>query len=198
MGNQGSKTRLAVLASGSGSNFEAIARAIQTEHLPAQIPILITNNPQAKVLQRAERLGIPSQILNHRKFPCREALDHQLVEVLQQHQVEWVIMAGWMRIVTEVLIDAFPRRILNIHPSLLPSFPGHKAIQQALEHGVRITGCTVHVVIPEVDQGPIVMQAAVPVLPYDTLESLQARIQVQEHRILVQSIARCLRSGGSC
>lgn len=188
------RTRLGVLASGSGSNFEAIAQAIAKDHLKAQLQILITNKPQAKVIQRAQRLGIPYVVLDHRQFPSRDALDHQIVAVLRQHQVEWVIMAGWMRIVTEALIDAFPRRILNIHPSLLPSFPGNKAIQQALDHGVKITGCTVHQVIPAVDQGPIVMQAAVPVLPYDTVESLQARIQVQEHRILVQSIARCIQT----
>lgn len=185
--------KLGVLASGSGSNFEAIAAAIAQGRLQAQIQLLITNTPTAKALERAQRLQIPAVVLNHRNFPSREALDQRIVGVLRQYQVEWVIMAGWMRIVTPILIDAFPHRILNIHPSLLPSFPGLRAVEQALDYGVKITGCTVHFVIPEVDRGPILMQAAVAILPDDTPESLHARIQKEEHRILVESIAICLQ-----
>ncbi|XHX76538.1 MAG: phosphoribosylglycinamide formyltransferase [Stenomitos frigidus ULC029] len=181
--------KLGVMASGSGSNFEAIAQAIADQQLHAQVKVLLYNNPGAKAAARAERWGIPSVLLNHREFDNREALDEAIVETFRQHDVEWVIMAGWMRIVTPVLIDAFPRRILNIHPSLLPSFKGNRAVEQALAAGVKITGCTVHLVVPEVDSGDIIMQAAVPVLPDDTLETLHARIHVQEYRIFPKAIA---------
>lgn len=181
--------RLGVLASGSGSNFEAIAQAIEKGKLNAQIPILIYNNPDAKVVERAKRWKIPAVLLNHREFKTREDLDRAIIKTLQEHQIDWVIMAGWMRIVTSVLIDAFPNRILNIHPSLLPSFPGIHAIEQALEAGVKVTGCTVHLVCEEVDRGPILIQAAVPILPDDTPETLHARVQVQEHRIYPLAIA---------
>lgn len=181
--------QLGVLASGSGTNFEAIAQAIANRELHAQIQVVIYNNPGAKVAARAERWGIPAVFLNHRDFASREALDGAIVNTLRQHGVDWVIMAGWMRIVTSVLIDAFPDRVINIHPSLLPSFRGAHAIEQAFNAGVKITGCTVHLVRLEVDSGPILMQAAVPVLPNDTVETLQARIQVQEHRIFPKAIA---------
>ena len=128
--------------------------------------------------------------LNHRDYKRRNDLDTAIVNVFRQYKVEWVVMAGWMRIVTPVLIDAFPDRIINIHPSLLPSFKGAHAVEQALEAGVKITGCTVHLVRQEVDSGPILIQAAVPVLPDDTPQTLHARIQVQEHRILPQAIAQ--------
>lgn len=180
--------QLGILASGNGSNFEAIVEAIEAGSLVAGIPVLICNNPGAKVLERAERRGIPTVVLDHRQIKPREALDQAIVKTLQSHQVDWVVMVGWMRLVTPVLIDAFPGRILNIHPSLLPSFPGLQAIEQALAHGVKITGCTVHIVTPEMDSGPIVAQAAVPVYPDDTPETLHARIQVQEHRLIVEAI----------
>lgn len=185
----GQPLRLGVMASGSGSNFKALAQAIANRTLNAHIQVLVYNNPGAKVAARAERLGITKTLCNHRNFKHREDCDRQIVESLREHEVEWVIMAGWMRIVTPVLINAFPNHILNIHPSLLPSFPGIRAVEQALAVGVKVTGCTVHLVIPAVDQGPIVMQAAVPVLPGDTPETLHARIQVQEHQILPQAIA---------
>lgn len=181
--------KLGVMASGSGSNFEAIAQAIAEGQLNAQIQVLIYNNPGAKAATRADRLGIAAVLLNHREFTSREALDTAIVQTFQQHGVDWVIMAGWMRLITPVLIDAFPGRILNIHPSLLPSFKGVHAVDQALKAGVKIAGCTVHYVVPEVDSGEIIIQAAVPVLPDDTPETLQARIQVQEHRIYPQAIA---------
>jgi phosphoribosylglycinamide formyltransferase-1 len=181
--------KLGIMASGSGSNFEAIAQAIADQDLNAQLQVMVYNNPTAKAADRADRLGIPKVLLNHREFSSREALDAAIVNVMHEHQVDWIIMAGWMRVVTKVLIEAFPRRILNIHPSLLPSFPGAKAIEQALAAGVKITGCTVHVVELEVDSGPILMQAAVPVLPDDTLETLHQRIQVQEHWVFPRAIA---------
>jgi phosphoribosylglycinamide formyltransferase 1 len=181
--------KLGIMASGSGTNFEVVAEAIATNQLNAQIQCLIYNNPSAKVAVRAEKRDITAILLDHRQFKSREDLDRQIIATLQQYEVEWVVMAGWMRIVTSVLIDAFPNRIINIHPSLLPSFKGGHAVEEALAAKVKITGCTVHLVTPEVDSGPILMQAAVPVLPDDTRETLHARIQVQEHRILPSAIA---------
>jgi phosphoribosylglycinamide formyltransferase 1 len=181
--------KLGVMASGSGSNLDAIAQAIADQRLNAQIQVLVYNNPDAKAAARAERWGIPTVLLNHREFASREALDQAIAQVLQQHEVDWVIMAGWMRVVTQVLLNAFPDRILNLHPSLLPSFPGVRAVEQALAAGVKITGCTVHLVRLAVDSGPIIIQAAVPVLPDDTPETLHQRIQVQEHKIYPMAIA---------
>ncbi|MGB3511607.1 MAG: phosphoribosylglycinamide formyltransferase [Microcoleaceae cyanobacterium] len=186
---EGLPLKLGILASGSGSNFEAIAEAINNRQLNAQVQVMIYNNPGAKVVSRAERWSIPAVLLNHREYKKREEFDSEIVKILREYNVEWVVMAGWMRIVTKVLIDAFPNKVINIHPSLLPSFRGIKAVEQALESGVKITGCTVHLVDVEVDSGPILMQAAVPILPDDTPETLHARIQVQEHQIMVGAIA---------
>jgi phosphoribosylglycinamide formyltransferase 1 len=183
--------QLGVMASGSGTNFAAVARAIAEGKLNAEIKVLIYNNPDAQVKERAEEYDIPAVLINHRSFPSREALDQEIVSVFQAHGVDWVIMAGWMRITTQVLLDGYPNRVINIHPSLLPSFKGIKAIEQALQAKVKITGCTVHLVSLEVDSGEIIMQAAVPVLADDTLDTLHARIQEQEHRILPQAIAIC-------
>ncbi len=180
--------RLGVLASGTGSNFAALAQAIANQELAATIPVLIYNNPDASVKDRAETFKIRAILLNHRDYPSRTDLDQAIVKTLQAYQVDWVIMAGWMRVVTPVLLEAFPDRVVNIHPSLLPSFKGLHAVEQALAAGVKITGCTVHLVRLEVDSGPILIQAAVPVLPDDDAASLHARIQVQEHRILQQAI----------
>jgi phosphoribosylglycinamide formyltransferase-1 len=180
---------LGVLASGSGSNFAALAEAIAAQKLNAQIKLLIYNNPQALVQERARKWGIPSLLLNHRDYGQREALDRAIVTNFQEQGVEWVIMAGWMRVVTEVLLSAFPERVINIHPSLLPSFKGIRAIEQALAAGVKITGCTVHLAHLDVDSGPILMQAAVPILPEDNADTLHQRIQKMEHLILPQAIA---------
>ncbi len=188
----GAPLRLGMMASGSGSNFEAIAQAIAAQQLNAQIAVVIYNNPGAKVADRAAKFGIPAVLLNHRDFAQRAELDAAIVQTLRDRAVDWVVMAGWMRIVTPVLINAFPRRILNIHPSLLPSFKGNRAVEQALAAGVKITGCTVHIVVPEVDSGEILMQAAVPVLPGDTVETLQNRIHAQEHVIYPRAIATLL------
>ena len=181
--------QLGVMASGSGTNFESIANAIAKQELDAQVKVLIYNNPDAKVKYRAEKWQIPAILIDHRDYKKREALDHQIVNTLKEYGVEWVIMAGWMRIVTQVLLDGFPDRVINIHPSLLPSFKGIRAIEQALAAGVKITGCTVHKVSLAVDSGAIIMQAAVPILPNDTPDTLHARVQVQEHLILPQAIA---------
>ncbi|MEM8778692.1 MAG: phosphoribosylglycinamide formyltransferase [Cyanobacteria bacterium P01_G01_bin.49] len=181
--------KLGILASGSGSNFEIIAKAIKNQELNAKIALLIYNNPQAKVQQRARQLNIEAKLLNHREFKHREDLDKAIVNLFKFYQVDWVIMAGWMRIVTPTLLDAFPNHVINIHPSLLPSFKGIHAVEKALEAGVKITGCTVHIASLEVDSGPILIQAAVPILPNDTPKTLHSRIQSQEHKIFPQGIA---------
>jgi len=189
----GEPIKLGVLASGNGSNFEAVAEAIAQGRLNARIQVLIYNNPDAKVAVRAANRDIPAVLLNHRHFPSREDLDRQIVQTLQQYDVSWVVMAGWMRIVTPVLINAFAERIINIHPSLLPSFRGIQAVEQALAAGVKIAGCTVHIVVPEVDSGRILLQAAVPVLPDDTPQTLHQRIHQQEYQILPAAIALAAR-----
>jgi phosphoribosylglycinamide formyltransferase 1 len=186
---QGTPLKLGIMASGNGSNFEAVAQAIKNGQLNAQIQVLIYNNPQSYAAIRADNWDIPSVLLNHRDYKSREDFDEQIVQTMHKYDAEWTIMAGWMRLVTPVLINAFPDRIINIHPSLLPSFKGVNAVEQALASGVKIAGCTVHLVCLEVDSGTILMQAAVPVLPDDTSESLHARIQVEEHRILPCAIA---------
>ncbi|MEO1376035.1 MAG: phosphoribosylglycinamide formyltransferase [Cyanobacteria bacterium J06635_10] len=180
---------LGIMASGNGSNFEAIAQAIQDGQLNAIIKVLIYNNPDAYAAVRADKWNIPRVLINHRDYKHREELDKQIVQTLRSQDVEWVIMAGWMRLVTRVLIDEFPNKMINIHPSLLPSFKGMNAIEQAIEAQVKITGCTVHLVSLEMDSGKILMQAAVPVLPGDNPDTLRARIQVQEHRIFPHAIA---------
>jgi phosphoribosylglycinamide formyltransferase 1 len=181
--------KLGIMASGNGSNFEVIAQAIANGKINAQIQVLIYNNPEAKAAARAEKWGIEAVLLNHREYKNREKFDSEVSQILQQYDVKFVVMAGWMRLVTQVLIDAFPGRMINIHPSLLPSFKGVQAVEQALAAKVKITGCTVHLVSLEVDSGEILIQAAVPVLPNDTSETLHARIQVQEHRILPMAIS---------
>jgi phosphoribosylglycinamide formyltransferase 1 len=186
---QANPLKLGIMASGNGSNFEAVAQAIKNGQLNAQIQVLIYNNPQSYAAIRADNWDVPSVLLNHRDYKSREDFDGQIVQTVRKYDVEWIIMAGWMRLVTPVLINAFPDRIINIHPSLLPSFKGVNAVEQALTSGVKIAGCTVHLVCLEVDSGTILMQAAVPVLPDDTSESLHARIQVEEHRILPCAIA---------
>lgn len=181
--------QLGIMASGSGTNFEAVAKAIANGTLNAKIQVLIYNNSKAKVKERAQKYGIPTVLINHRKYQSRESLDQEIVAVLKAHSVDWVVMAGWMRITTQVLLDGYPNRIINIHPSLLPSFKGIRAIEQALAAKVKITGCTAHLVNLEVDSGAVLIQAAVPILPDDTLDTLHARIQIQEHNILPQAIA---------
>ena len=186
--------KLGIMASGSGSNFEAVAEAIENGRLNAEIQVLIYNNPDAYAAVRANKWKIKSVLINHRDYKHREDLDKRIVETLLAHDVEWVIMAGWMRLVTQVLIDAFPEKIINIHPSLLPSFKGVRAIEQAIEARVKITGCTAHLVSLEMDSGKIIMQAAVPVLTDDTPETLHTRIQTQEHRILPAAIQLSVNS----
>lgn len=189
--------RLGVMASGAGSNFEALARACHNGHLQAEVGLLVVNKGNCGAQQRAGRLGVPCQLLDHRSQPSREALDRALVAAFQVAGVDLVVMAGWMRVVTPTLIGAFPDRLVNIHPSLLPSFRGLDAVGQALAAGVTLAGCTAHLVSEEVDAGHILVQAAVPVLAGDDHTSLSRRIQVQEHRILPLAVAIAARQLGA-
>jgi phosphoribosylglycinamide formyltransferase-1 len=179
--------RLGILISGRGSNLEAIANAIARYQLFAEIAVVISNRANAPGLEIARERGIPLRVIASAGLE-REAYDKLLIEELQTHEVELVCLAGFMRLLSANIIRAFPNRVLNIHPSLLPAFTGLDAPRQALEYGVRITGCTVHVVDEFLDSGPIIIQAAVPVLENDTVDSLSARILVQEHLIYPQAI----------
>jgi phosphoribosylglycinamide formyltransferase 1 len=181
--------RIGVLASGSGSNLQSILDACASRAIPAQVAVVICNVADARALRRAEAAGVPAVLLPHQKVPSREEYDRQVVTALQKHSVDLVCLAGFMRLITPVLLGAFEHRILNIHPSLLPAFPGLHAVRQALAAGVRVSGCTVHVVDEGTDTGPILIQAAVPVLDADTEETLSARVLVQEHRCYVRAIA---------
>jgi phosphoribosylglycinamide formyltransferase-1 len=185
--------RLGILISGRGSNLQAIADHIAAGELDATIAVVISNRSDAAGLQIARERGIPAVFLPSKAVP-REDYDRQLAAELKSRQVDLVCLAGFMRLLSPVLIHEFPMRILNIHPSLLPSFPGLDAQEQALRHGVQVTGCTVHFVDEELDAGPILRQAAVPVLPDDTLEALSARILTEEHRLYTEAIA-CVLSG---
>ncbi|TSA03153.1 MAG: phosphoribosylglycinamide formyltransferase [Nitrospiraceae bacterium] len=180
--------RLAVLASGRGSNLQAIIDAIEQKRLRVVLALVISNKAEAQALERARKHGVPAVFLDPKATPGREAYDAVILEHLRKHDVGLVALAGYMKIVTRVLIDAYANRIMNIHPSLLPSFPGLAAQQQALDWGVKVSGCTVHFVEEGVDTGPIIRQAAVLVTEGDTAESLEARILVEEHRIYPEAI----------
>ena len=188
------KIRLGVLASGNGSNFEYIIKSIQNKQLNAEISILIVNNPNCLAIKKAIKYKIPYVIINHRD--CNSRLEHDLLVMkkLEELSVELVVMAGWMRIVGEEIINKFKNRLINIHPSLLPSFKGVDAIQQAIDNGVTITGCTVHYVQKEVDSGSIIIQAAVPIKEQDSKETLTKRIQDMEHIILPLAIAKVAKN----
>jgi phosphoribosylglycinamide formyltransferase-1 len=179
--------RLGILLSGRGSNFEAIADNIAAGHIDAEIAAVIANRPDARGLEIARNRNLPAICLPSKGLD-REIYDRQLVEELRKHDVELVCLAGFMRLLSAHFVRAFPNRILNIHPSLLPAFQGLDAQYQALEYGVKIAGCTVHFVDENLDAGPIVVQAAVPVLDDDTVESLSARILKEEHRIYSEAI----------
>jgi len=181
--------KLGVLISGTGSNLQAIIDAILRGDLKAEIRVVISNRPDAQGLERARRHGIETAIIEHRKFPSREDFDRAVLAALRARSVELVALAGFMRLLSPVMIDAFPGRIMNIHNSLLPSFPGIHGPKDAIEYGVKIAGCTVFFVTPGVDVGPVIVQAAVPVTPGDDEQSLAARILQQEHRIFPHAIA---------
>jgi phosphoribosylglycinamide formyltransferase-1 len=182
------KLRLGVLASGGGTNLQSVIDRCSDGSIDAEIALLISNNPEAGALTRAQQAKIPSLCINHRQYDNREHFDQAVVAALQEARVELVVLAGFMRIISDIFIKAFPERIMNIHPALLPAFPGLHVQRKALEHGVRFAGCTVHFVDGGVDTGPIIIQAVVPVFDNDTEESLSARILQQEHRIYPQAI----------
>ncbi len=183
--------RLGVLLSGRGSNFEAIARNVRAGKIPAEIAVVISNNQEALGLARAREMGFEARFIPS-KGKEREAFDREVVAALKEFRVDLVCLAGFMRILSPYFVREFPRRILNIHPALLPSFPGEDAQRQALEHGVKFTGCTVHLVDEGMDTGPIVCQAVVPIQDDDTAETLAARILQEEHRIYSEAICLLL------
>ncbi len=182
------KLRLGCLASGGGTNLQSIIDRCSDGSLSAEIAIVISNNPDSGALQRARTAGIPTLCIDHRSYPSREDFDRAVVAALVEAGVELVVLAGFMRLISGVFLEAFPGRIMNIHPALLPTFPGLHVQRKALEYGARFTGCTVHFVDGGVDTGPIIIQAVVPVLDDDTEESLSARILKQEHRIYPRAI----------
>jgi len=182
------KKRIGVLLSGRGSNFEALADSVAAGRIPnAEIAIVISNREGAPGIQRAESRGIRTRVIPSKGLE-REAYDRQVVAVLSEHKVDLICLAGYMRLLSPYFVAAFPNRILNIHPSLLPSFPGLESQRQALEYGVKFAGCTVHFVDENLDAGPIVLQAIVPVEDKDTEESLSARILKEEHRIYSEAV----------
>jgi phosphoribosylglycinamide formyltransferase-1 len=179
----GRKVDLGILISGRGSNLGAILRAVQDKRLEARVRVVVSNRPAAAGLELAQAAGVASAVLPHGKFPDRASYDAALVTLLREHHVDTVALAGFDRILGGVFLRAFPGRVVNIHPALLPAFPGLHAQRQALEFGARIAGVTVHFVDEQVDHGPIIGQAVVPVLDDDTEESLSERLLVEEHRL---------------
>lgn len=179
---------IGVLVSGGGTNLQAIVDAIEAKQLDAKIEVVLSNKADAYGLLRAQKHGIPTEVLDHKAYGSREAYDQAVVERLRGRGVELVILAGFMRLLSPVFIKAYSNRIMNIHPALLPAFPGLHVQQKAIDHGVRFSGCTVHFVNEECDEGPIIIQAVVPVFPGDSEEALAARILAQEHRIYPRAI----------
>ncbi|MGZ8366471.1 MAG: phosphoribosylglycinamide formyltransferase [Nitrospira sp.] len=190
--NRTTPLRVAVLASGRGSNLQSIIDAIEAGQVHAQIVAVISNKKDAVALERARKHGLKDLFVDPKPFAgrpdSREAYDRSLLEVLEQHKVELVLLAGYMKIVTAVLVNAYANRMMNIHPSLLPSFPGLDVQQKAIDWGCKLAGCTVHFVTEGVDEGPIIIQAAVPILEDDAPDTLAARILVQEHKIYPRAV----------
>ena len=191
--------RLGILGSGSGSNMQAILDGVADGSIPAEIALVLSDNPQGYILERAKKAGIPTGIIDCRGFKSKypEEAQAETAAALKAAGVDLVCLAGFMRLVREPLLEAFPNRIINIHPALLPAFPGLQAWKQALEAGVQETGCTVHYVDGGVDTGRAILQAKVPVLPGDTPESLHERILAEEHRIYPEAIRRVAKSLGT-
>jgi phosphoribosylglycinamide formyltransferase-1 len=187
--------RIAVLGSGKGSNFVALQEAIAAGHLDAKIVLVASDLPDAAILTRATAFGLPTATLAPSPFKTKLSPEGEiaLVELLRAHEAEWVVLAGYMRVVKEPLLAAFPNRVINIHPSLLPAFKGLRAWEQALAAGVAETGCTVHFVNQDIDAGEIIAQQRVPVLPGDTAQTLHARIQVAEHELYPSALRKVFR-----
>ncbi|MDZ4733960.1 MAG: phosphoribosylglycinamide formyltransferase [Nitrospirota bacterium] len=190
--NRTDALRVAVLASGRGSNLQAVIDAIEAGTVQANLVAVISNKKEAPALERARRHGLACLFVDPKPYAgrpdSREAYDRELLDVLRQHDVELVLLAGYMKIVTRVLVEAFANRMMNIHPSLLPSFPGLDVQKKAIEWGCKLAGCTVHFVTEGVDEGPIILQAAVPILDDDTPDTLAARILEQEHKIYPRAV----------
>ncbi len=183
------KIKIGVLVSGNGSNFQAIVDALESGYIKnADIVCLVSNKAEAFALERAKKHNVAAIVLDHKSYPDRKLYDAALVEILKNQGVQLVVLAGFMRLLSPVMIDAFPNSIINIHPALLPAFPGLDAQKQAFEYGVRYTGCTVHFVDSGTDTGPIILQTVVPLLGTDTLETLTDRIHGEEHRTYVEAI----------
>lgn len=179
---------VAVLVSGRGSNLQALIDACAADDFPARIVAVISNNPGSYGLERAKAAGIPTAVVNHRDYPDRETFDNAIEEELKNFKAKFICLAGFMRILEARFVNRWRDRILNIHPSLLPSFKGLHTQERALESGVRFTGCTVHIVRPEMDEGPIILQAAIAVDPEDDADSLAAKVLVQEHLIYPEAL----------
>ncbi len=188
-----SMLKCGVLLSGSGTNFQAILDEAQ-RGLPVQVVLVVASNPDAFGIERARKAGIPTLVLERSAYEDAHAVDETIVDALREAGAEWVVMAGYMRKVTPVMLNAFPDRVLNLHPALLPSFPGAHAIQDAWDAGVKVTGVTVHLANEEYDKGPIVTQRAVPVLEHDTRDALEARIHAVEHELYPQ-VLRAIAEG---
>jgi phosphoribosylglycinamide formyltransferase 1 len=180
--------KLGVLISGSGSNLQSIIDNIEKGTLNAAIKIVVCNNPDALGISRARKHGLPVAVLKHEDFKTREAFDAELIRILKSYEIDLIVLAGFMRILTPFFLKTFPQKIINIHPALLPSFPGIHGQKDAFEYGVKFSGCTVHFVDEGVDSGPIIIQSVVPVFQNDTKETLAARILNEEHRIYPQAI----------
>jgi phosphoribosylglycinamide formyltransferase-1 len=194
--------RVGILISGRGSNMVALLDAMERGEVPAEPAVVVSNVPGAPGLAAAAERGAPTCVVDHKKIKPRAAHEGRVIEVLQEHRVDLVCLAGYMRLLTPRMVSAFPERILNIHPSLLPSFPGLHAQRQALDYGAKVSGCTVHFVDEECDHGPIVLQASVPVRDDDTEDTLASRILEQEHRIYPRAVSLFfsgrLRIDGRC
>ena len=182
------KLRIGALASGGGTNLQAIIDRCADGSINAEISLLICNNPGAGALDRAAKAGIPTLTIDHRDYSDRNDFDKAVVAALQKAEIDLVVLAGFMRIITETILDAFPNKVMNIHPALLPAFPGLHVQKKALEYGAKFSGCTVHFVDTGVDTGPIIIQAVVPILDDDTEETLAARILTREHQVYPRAI----------
>ncbi|MBB6731216.1 phosphoribosylglycinamide formyltransferase [Cohnella zeiphila] len=179
-----SRLKIAVFASGGGSNFQALAEAVRATNIPAELALLVCDKPAARVVQRAESLGVPTFLFKPKDYPSREAYEQEIVRRLNDEGIELIVLAGYMRLITDVIVKPYYGRMINIHPALLPAFPGVGAVRQALEYGVKLTGVTVHFVDGGMDTGPIVAQRAVEVREGDTEETLAERIHAAEHELL--------------
>jgi phosphoribosylglycinamide formyltransferase-1 len=186
------KHKIAVFASGHGTNFVAINDAVQKGDIPATIELLVCDQPGAAVIERAKKAGVSTLVVSRKDYPSKAAFEQVVADACRQHDVDYIFLAGYMRILGKVMLAAYPHRIINIHPSLLPSFTGLDPIGQAFEKGVKITGVTIHYVDEGMDTGPIIAQAAVPVEDDDTVETLEVRIHDTEHQLYPQTIAKLL------